>query len=507
MNNSTPTLRTLVVTLSAVVLALGVALLLHPFAGLENVDLVFLTAVVAVAVAYGLWASLLASGASVLAYNFFFIPPLHTLEVSDPKNLAALGFFLVFAVITSHLAARARREALSARRRAEITAALYEFSRDIAGIPEFEPLLAAAVNGMSSVLSRDVVLLLPDDKGCLQVKPCSASEEILDDLDLETVRAAWSADGWNDRGPKRVGPRLFYRLATSRGSVGVIGLSREGMREPLSGDEEGMFGALSDQIAVAVERVRVTGERDAARLAVEEERLRSALLSSLSHDLKTPLASITGAITSLRQYADLYDAQARDELTGTIQDEAERMTRFVANLLDMTRLQTGEIALQREPVDIGEVVGTALQRTSGLLGGHKVVVDLDPALPMLDLDVVLFEQVLVNLLDNAAKYAPPGSTVAVAGRTVVGGVEVAVSDEGKGLASEDLTRVFDKFYRASRGDRQRAGSGLGLAICKGFVEALGGTIRAANREDRSGATFVLSFPREIVSAERKEAAE
>src|SRR5918993_4959301 len=177
---------------------------------------------------------------------------------------------------------------------------------------------------------------------------------------------------------------------------------------------------------------------DRARLAAETERLRSALLTSLSHDLKTPLASITGAVTALRQYEELYDAAGRDELMVTIQDEAERLSRFVVNLLDMTRLEAGGITLDPQPVDLGEIVGTALQRTAPVLAGHRVEVNLQSDLPMLNLDVVLFEQVLVNLLDNAAKYAPLGSTVVLRGHRLGKSVVLAVSDEGPGIPPADL---------------------------------------------------------------------
>lgn len=235
--------------------------------------------------------------------------------------------------------------------------------------------------------------------------------------------------------------------------------------------------------------------------------MRSALLTSLSHDLKTPLASITGAITALRQYPDLYDANARDELASTIQEEAERLTRFVGNLLDMARLEAGGIALNPQSLDIGEVIGTALQRVAGVLAGHQVAVDLDPDLPMLSLDVIMFEQVLVNLLDNASKYAPAGTMVTIEGRRSTGGVVVRVIDEGPGLAPGDVERIFEKFYRGEQGDHRRAGTGLGLAICHGFVEALGGTIRAANRLNRSGAVFEMTFPPPTFAVRREMAAE
>lgn len=501
-----------VATLLAVAIALGVALLFQPAAGLENVDLVFLTAIIAVAVRYGLWPSLLACIASVLAYNFFFIPPLYTFAVADPTNVAALFFFLFVAVLTSHLAAKARTEAVAAETRAETTEALYAFSRRIAGILGLEELLQATTRQIASMLVVHVVVLLPDEAGQLQVRASDPSGEDIEPIDIDAVRTAWSgAPGRRERDALRAGTRLFLPLRTSHGVVGAVGTSRPetagGPAPSLTSEERRLLDALLDQAAVAIERIRLADERDEARLVAETERLRSALFTSLSHDLKTPLASITGAVTALRQYAELYDAAARDELAGTIQDEAERLTRFVANLLDMTRLESGAIILDRQPVDLSEVVGTALQRTAKVLSSHFVAVDLAADLSMFDLDVVLAEQVLVNLLDNAAKYAPAGSTITIEARRSGGEVALKVVDSGPGVAAGDLERVFDKFYRANNGDRQRAGTGLGLAICRGFVNALGGTIRAENRTDRSGAVFTITFPETVFSRLHDEAAE
>jgi two-component system, OmpR family, sensor histidine kinase KdpD len=223
------------------------------------------------------------------------------------------------------------------------------------------------------------------------------------------------------------------------------------------------------------------------------------MLTSVSHDLRTPLASIIGALSSLRSYRDRYDEQTRDELLGTALSEAERLDRFVSNLLDMTRLDAGAIAPKREAVDAGDLVSTALRRATPLLKDKVVVPLVPPGLPPLSLDFVLAEQVLFNLLDNAAKYSPAGGRIEVEARPVAGAVEIVVRDEGPGIPAEALDRLFHKFYRADAGDRQRAGTGLGLAIAKGFVEALGGTIAARNRPDhsetgRSGAEFIVRYP-------------
>jgi two-component system, OmpR family, sensor histidine kinase KdpD len=221
----------------------------------------------------------------------------------------------------------------------------------------------------------------------------------------------------------------------------------------------------------------------------ETERLRSALLTSISHDLRTPLASILGTVSSLRSFAEHYDPEQREDLLATLQEEAERLNRFVGNLLDMTRLESGAIELKLELFDIGEIVGAALRRAGGVLARHRVEVDIAPDLPMLRLDVVLFEQVLFNLFDNAAKYSPPTSRIEIRAQREDATVAIEVRDEGPGIPPSDLERVFDKFYRVQAQDRQRAGTGLGLAICRGFIEAHGGSIEAQNRRDASGAVL------------------
>jgi two-component system sensor histidine kinase KdpD len=233
---------------------------------------------------------------------------------------------------------------------------------------------------------------------------------------------------------------------------------------------------------------------DKARIAAEAEKLRSALFTSISHDLRTPLASILGSATSLRQYrAQISDAD-QEGLLSTIQDEAERLDHFIANLLDMTRLESGALTPRLESVDVGDVTGSVVRRTAKLLSGHRLTLTMEDDLPLVKLDPVLFEQVLFNLLDNAGKYTPPGTEVRVGGRREGNMVRITVEDEGEGLPIEDRERVFDKFYRVSASDRKRAGTGLGLSIARGFMEAMGGSISAANRPDGKGALFTLMLP-------------
>jgi two-component system sensor histidine kinase KdpD len=218
------------------------------------------------------------------------------------------------------------------------------------------------------------------------------------------------------------------------------------------------------------------------------------MLTSVSHDLRTPLASILGAISSLRSFGERYDAATRDELLATAQDEAERLNRFVGNLLDMTRLDAGAVAVKSQPVDIADLVATALRRAEALLRGHPVTTSIAADLPPAALDFVLAEQVLFNLLDNAAKYTPPGTLIEIVAKAQGDDAVLSVRDEGPGISVSDLPHVFEKFYRAAEGDRRGTGTGLGLAIARGFVEAQGGTIVARNRTDRQGAEFVISFP-------------
>ena len=274
----------------------------------------------------------------------------------------------------------------------------------------------------------------------------------------------------------------------------MIGIDRDTPGPLLTPDERRLLDALADQAAVAIERISLAKGLDEARVLAETERLRAALLTSISHDLRTPLASILGAVSSLRGDPEKYGAAEREELLATLQDEAERLNRFVANLLDMTRLESGAIELQLDLIEIDEIVGVALRRAESVLGHHRVAVDIAPDLPMLRLDAVLFEQVLFNLLDNAAKYSPAGSRIDLRASRDGGLVEIEIVDEGPGIPPADLERVFDKFYRVQAQDRRRAGTGLGLAICRGFVEALGGSIVARNRRDRSGAVLTIRMP-------------
>ena len=487
------------VAASAVVLAILVAEGLEALAGSSSVTMVFLTAVLAVASTAGLWPSVAAVIACVLAYNFFFLPPLYTFTVADPRNIVALLFFGVAALVASRLASRLREQTLAARTRARTTEELYGFSRKIAAIASLDDLLWASTYQVASMLHLSVVVLLPEGEA-LAVRAGYPPEDALDEADLAAATLCFSNDKPAGRGSDTLPGtrRLFVPLATARGPVGVLGLDA-GPDAPadhslLGPGQRRLLDALADQIAVAIERIRLAEEVTEAQHRAETERLRSALLTSLSHDLRTPLAAILGAATGLETYGASLPPEERAGLLSTIREEAERLGQFVANLLDMTRLEAGAIAARREPVELDEAIGSALRRAGRVLGRHRVVTDVPGVLPALDLDPVLFEQVLLNLLDNAAKYSPEGGAITLRARAVADAVELAIEDEGPGIPADIMPRIFEKFVRAEGADRRRAGTGLGLAICHGFLTAMGASIRAANREDRSGAVFTLTLP-------------
>jgi two-component system sensor histidine kinase KdpD len=485
-----------------VAIALGVGEVLQHFLASSNISLVFLTAVMGTAIAYGLYPALAACLVSVLAYNFFFLPPLYSFTIADPENVVALFFFGLVAVIASNLTARMRNEALNARQRARTTEDLYLFSRKLAGAISLDDLLWATVYHIALMLKVRVVLLLPHD-GMLTVRAGYPPEDTLDDSDIAAAKWSWEHNRPAGRSADTLpgAKRLFIPMRTARSTVAVVGLDNDRPGPLLTPDQTRLLDALSDQAALAIERVNLVADVERARIAVETERLRSALLTSISHDLRTPLASILGAATSLKSYGGVLDQDAKDELVNTIQEESERLNRFIGNLLDMTRLEAGAVEPQGETVDLGDVVGSALGRASKFLADHLIEVDLDPNLPLVKVDPVLLEQVLFNLLDNAAKYTPTDTKVTVRARREGQFVRLDIMDEGQGIPEADKEKIFDKFYRIQAADRKRAGTGLGLAIGRGFIEAMGGTIAAGNRTDRSGAMFTIRLPASSTSAD------
>jgi two-component system sensor histidine kinase KdpD len=490
---------------AAVAVAVAVGLGLRQFLAVSNVSLAFLTAVLVAAVAYGLWPALFAGFVGALAYNFFFLEPLYTFTITDPENIVALFFFAVVAVIAGNLAARVRDQAMAARARALTADNLYQFSRKLAVAATLDDLLWAVAYQIALMLKMRVVILLPEGE-TVAVRAGYPPEDMLDDADIAAAIWCWRNNQPAGRGADTLpgARRLFLPMRTARGAVGVVGLDSDRPGPLLSPDQRRLLDALIDQAALGIDRVNLAQDVDRARMTAETERLRSALLTSISHDLRTPLASILGSATSLAAYHGVLAEPDRVALIGTIQEEAERLNRFIANLLDMTRLESGAIAPKTSAVDLADVAGSALGRAAKVLGDRPVALDLPATLPLVQVDPVLLEQVLFNLLDNAAKYAPAGSAIRLEAEAWGHVVRLRVMDEGEGIPPDDVERIFDKFYRIRAADRQRAGTGLGLAIARGFVEVMGGTIVAGNRTDRTGAVFTLSLPAADIEAEYPE---
>ncbi|MBB3543974.1 MULTISPECIES: sensor histidine kinase KdpD [unclassified Rhizobium] len=480
-----------------VAIALIAGVVLDQVLDVRNLALVFLMAVLTAAVIHGLRPALYTCVLSALSFNFFFLPPRYTLTINDPESVLALFFFLGVAVIASNLTATVQRQAAAARQRARTTEDLYLFSKKLAGTGTLDDVLWATAFQLASMLKVRVVLLLPEG-GTIAVKAGYPPDDTLDEADIAAARWAWEHNHAAGRGADTLpgAKRLYVPLRTGRAAVGVIGLDNDRRDGPLlTPEQQRLLDALADQAALAIERIQLVADVDRAKLAAEADRLRSALLTSISHDLKTPLAAILGAAGTLRDYLDSMPPEDRVDLLSTVIDESERLNRFIANLLDMTKIESGAMEPNYALHYPGDIAGSALRRAEKILAHHQTAIRIPADLPMVRVDPVLFEQVLFNLFDNAAKYAPEGSSIRIEAWADAYSVMIQVLDEGPGIPPADVDRVFDTFYRVRKGDQVRAGTGLGLSICRGFVEAMGGTITAGNRNDRSGAVFTIRLPR------------
>lgn len=488
-------LRPYAETLAWVALAIGAGSILDRALDVQNLALVFLMAVLVSAVRGGLGPALFSSLTGALAFNFFFLEPRFTFTVRDPESVVALVSFLSVALIASNLTAAVQRQAVAARQRARTTKDLYSFSKKLAGTGTLDDVLWATAFQIASMLKLRVVILLPEE-GTIAVKAGYPPDDTLVDADIAAAKWAWEHNRPAGRAADTLpgAKRLYLPLRTARGAVGVIGLDNDRQGPLLTPDQQRLFDALADQAALAIERVELVSDVDRARLAAETDRLRTALLTSISHDLKTPLAAIMGSAGTLIDLKDEIPEEARGDLLTTIVEESERLSRFIANLLDMTRIGAGAMEPNYALHYPGDLVGTALQRAKQIMRGHRVILDMPDSLPMVRLDPVLFEQVLFNLLDNGAKYAPPQTAIKIHGRREGQAVLLSVEDEGPGIPPDDLEKIFDSFYRVRKADTVQAGTGLGLAICRGFIEAMGGTIAAANRAEGRGAVFTIRMP-------------
>ena len=460
-----------------------------------NVVMVLLLGVVYSAAKYGRGPGVVASVASVLLFDFFFVPPYNTFAVSDTQYLLTFAVMFGIAIVTSSLAARIREQAEHSRHRARRTEALYNMSRQLAGQVGRLQITDVAARQLAAIFGGEVAILLPDGDKRLKVTAGAQTEFAAKENELAVAQWVYTHQQQAGIGTNTLpSARAFYiPLVGSQGTIGVLGIAPEDRDQFEMHDQRQLLETFASQIAGALERDQLAAQVQAVLVQAETERLRSSLLSSVSHDLRTPLAVITGASSSLLQSEELAP-QIRRELCQTIYDDARRLSRLVDNLLDMTRIESGGVKVNRQWHVIEEVIGSALHRMQAALAGRAVTTHVPSELTLVPMDDVLIEQVLINLLENAVKYAPAGTPIEIGAQQQPGEIIVAVADRGPGLVPGEEERVFEKFYRGpSAAADGRSGAGLGLAICKAIVVAHGGRIWAENRPN-GGARLSFSLP-------------
>jgi two-component system, OmpR family, sensor histidine kinase KdpD len=476
---------------SVVAVATGVAWLMFPLFQPANLIMTYLLGVILVATRQSRGPSILASVLSVAAFDFFFVPPYLTFAVSDAEYLITFAVMLLVGLVISSLTVRIRSQAEVAREREQQTAALYAMSREFASTRGIDALLAVAIRHMSQVFRSQVVVLLPDRTG--RLVPRGEGQFEVDANEMAVSRWVYEHRQAAGLGTATLpGARALYLpLMAPHGPVGVLGVRPPATHELDAPERLHQLETFANQTALAFERARLADEAQEAQVRAESERLQNSLLSSVSHDLRTPLTAITGAVSTVLDNDGRLDSDTRRDLLESVREEAERLSRLVANLLEMTRLQSGALRLQNEWHQVEEVVGAALRRLHRRLGQRTVTTRILPDLPAVPMDDVLIEQVLVNLLDNVVKYTPPDSPIVIVATATDEAVTIEVADRGPGLPPGEEQRIFEKFYRLPP-DTER-GAGLGLAICRGIVEAHGGHIWAQNLPG-GGVAFLFTLP-------------
>jgi two-component system sensor histidine kinase KdpD len=475
-----------------VALASFISLLIFRHTELADIVMVYLLGILVVATRVGRGPSLLASILSVAALDFFFVPPFFSFTVTDFRHVGTFAVMLLVGLVIGNLTERIKAQARLARVRENRTHALYNLGQELARSSGSTALVSSAIQNVATQFQSQAVVLQPDEHNRLQL-PDQPLAFPLNDQELGV--AQWVYDHAEPAGlgtSTLPGARATYLpLTGTSGSLGVMGLLPEGTPRWVEPDQRQLLEAFATQTALALERALLAEQSVHDRRQADEERLRNALLSSVSHDLRTPLGVITGAVSTALETPDLPEP-ARRELLQSAQEEAQRLHRLVSNLLDITRLESGSLDLQTEWTPIEEVLGAALNRRELGAEVQRVHVNLAEDLPLVAMDGVLMEQVILNLLDNALKYSPAGSPVEIKAWAAGKSFTLAISDQGPGIAPGEEGRIFEKLIRGQAAS-SRPGAGLGLAICKGIVTAHGGRIQAVNHP-KGGAQFLVSLP-------------
>ena len=474
--------------------ATAVCALVAPFISPTNLVVIYLLSTVVAAVFLGRGPAILSSILSVVAFDYFFVPPSLTLAVSDTEYILTFIGLISVSLVISYLTTQVRDQADMAQKREAQTAALYDLGHDLTAAVGLEAVVKTIIEHIGQTFSREVAIFLGKNS---ELKLYMASQG-LNVADNELAVATWAfkhgqqAGRGTDTLPEA---SMHYQpLKTTRGVIGVLGIKPSKVNAYLSADQRKILDAFTNQVALAIEGAQLVEQARQTELLEATEKLQTALLNSISHDLRTPLVSITGALSSLEEAGPALDEDVKHSLLQTALEEAERLNRLVGNLLDITRLEAGAMQLHREACDVQELIGSALEQVGTPIKHRQVNVEMPGGLPLVNLDFVLFSRVLVNIIDNAIKYSPADESIDIHVQVRDQNLEISVSDRGEGIPPEDLERIFDKFYRVQRPDNV-SGTGLGLSICKGIIEAHGGHIRVVNRQG-GGASFIVSVPLE-----------
>ncbi len=474
--------------------ATGLCALVAPYISPTNLVVIYLLSTVVAAVFLGRGPAILTSILSVLAFDFFFVPPSLTLAVSDTEYILTFFGLLSVSLVISYLTAQVREQADAAQRREAQTAALYELGHDLTAAVGLEAVAKTIIDHIGQIYSREVALFLPENN---DLKLYKASQDLsVAENELAVANWAFEHNQQAGRGTDTLpDTSMHYQpLKTTRGVIGVLGIKPIGTNTYLSPDQQRILDAFANQVALAIEGARLVEQARQTELLEATEKLQTALLNSISHDLRTPLVSITGALSSMEESGPALDEEVRRSLIETAREEADRLNRLVGNLLDITRLEARAMQLHREACDVQELIGSALEQVGTPLKNRQVNVEISPKIPLVPLDFVLFSRVLVNVIDNALKYSPVEKPIEIRARVSRQDLEISIADRGEGVPVDDLEHIFDKFYRVQRPDNV-SGTGLGLSICKGIVEAHHGCIRAENRRG-GGAIFTIRVPLE-----------
>jgi two-component system sensor histidine kinase KdpD len=486
-------LRPYLGSLSLAVMALSIALPINVLLDVPALGRVFLVGILISAIAFGLWPSIFASLISTVIYDLFFLPPIYSLSISSRQDVVDLICFVVVAIITSALAARVKRYAVTADERAISAEKFADFCRRLAFAVTVDAAMEEAAALLFQHLQLPVAVVLPES-GMQGIVACYPSDRAPSARALDGARQAWASGARTDM---TIDDTHILIVSASGIAVAIVMVGVADGALGVTDEQRRTLDPLLLQIGLVIERFSLQQRLLDARLQKEAEALRATVLTSLSHDLRAPLASIIAGSSGLELRWQTLDEAAKIDAVQTIRSEAERLDGFIGKLLDITRIEHGSVMPRIERVVLGEIVCSAADKLGPNLANHRLILDIADDLPLANADPELLLQVLVNILDNASKYSPAGSTIRVSASHDETMTRLAITDEGSGIAEGDLPRVFDRFYRVRSTAAPVPGTGLGLAICLGFMQVMRGTIEAANRADAHGMIIALSLPLSI----------